>query len=437
MRGPAAAGPGGPGGGLDPALRRALVRTGPLLAGVALLMAGNGMTSTLLGVRAGLEGFSPTVTGLVLSSYYAGFVAGSLVTPRGIHRVGHVRIFAGLASLASAAVLVHAVTPSALTWAALRATTGLCLAGLFVVTETWMNAAATNATRGGLLAAYMTVLSGAMAAGQVLLWLADPGGFRAFVLASVLVSLAVVPVSLTPVATPEVPELEPMSLGRVTAAAPLAVVGAVASGFVVAAVVATTAVYATLTGLGVNRTALLVAAPLALAVGVHLPVGRSSDRVDRRRVIVALGLAGGASAVAAGLVGPGSYATLVGLVAAAGGLAFPLYALSNAHLNDYLPAGSVAAAGARVVLLNGAGAIAGPVAAAVAMEVVGPGALFALVAVAYGFTAGFAIWRIGRRAPAGEDERSTYVAFPTGASTAVARLEPAAPGRGGAPREGS
>lgn len=404
-------------------LTRTLLRAGPLLAGTALLMAGNSLTSTLLGIRAGLEGFGTVATGLILSAYYAGFVAGSLLSPRGIHRVGHVRVFSGLASLASASVLIHVVTPSVVSWFLLRAISGLCLAGLFVVVETWMNATTSNTNRGGLLAAYMTVISASMAAGQVLLWLVDPGGYAAFILASVLVSLAVVPVSLTPIAAPEVPEPTPMSLAEVALTAPLAIVTSLCAGLVVGVVVGTMAVYATLTGLSAERTAALVGLPLLLSVAIHLPVGRLSDRMDRRRVIVALGVMGAVASTAALLVSSDSSA-LLGLVAIAGGVAYPLYSLSNAHLNDYLSSGAVAEAGARIVLINAVGAAVGPLLVAAAMTAAGPGAFFVVVLAAYLVTATYGAWRITRRAPAPEDERSSFVALPHGASTSVATLGP-------------
>jgi MFS family permease len=168
----------------------ALRNAAPLLVGVALLMAGNGLSSTLLGIRGGLVGFSPTVIGVILSGYYVGFVLGSVVTPATIARVGHVRVFAGLASLGSGALLIHLVTPDAPTWFMMRAISGLCIAGLFIVSETWLNGAATNETRGTLLATYMVVVGASVFSGQMLYAASDPAGVGALVLASVLVSMA-------------------------------------------------------------------------------------------------------------------------------------------------------------------------------------------------------------------------------------------------------
>lgn len=403
-------------------LRRSLVDALPLFVAIGLLTAGVGLTSTLLGVRAGLEGFRPTVTGLVLSAYYLGFLAGSLLTPATIRRVGHVRAFAGLASLASAAVLVHIVRPEPLTWMTLRALTGLCLAGLFVVCETWLNGAGSNATRGGLLATYMVMVTGGMAAGQLLFLVADPRGFASFVLASVLVSLAVVPVSLATVSPPVVPDPQPMSLRDLLAVAPLGAAGAAISGFTAAAMAAGGAVYAVTAGLGRGGTAAVLFSALLGSLLLQLPLGRWSDRTDRRFVIVLAGVLGALAAGAAAVVGPDRTTALVALTALGGGMALPLYSLSSAHLNDYLDASKVVAGGSRLLLVNGAGAVAGPVVAATAIGVVGPGALFVLLAGNYVALSLFAAYRMTVRPAVPAEQRSAYVPLPGGTSTAGATL---------------
>lgn len=406
-----------------PTARRTLRDAVPLLAAVGLLMAGNGLTGTLLGVRAGIEGFGATVTGGVLAGYYLGFLGGSLLTPSTISRVGHVRVFAGLASLASAAVLIHVVRPEPFSWFLLRAVSGLCISGLYVVTETWLNGAATNTTRGSLLAAYMVVVTGGLGVGQLLFSVADPGGFAAFVLASVLVSLAVVPVSLATVRPPEVPEPQRLTLRELVAIAPLGPVGASLSGFTGAAMVGAGAIYATEAGLGRAGTSLLIASALVGGLVLQAPLGRWSDATDRRLVIVATGVLGAVAAVAAALIGPDHRLPLVAATLVAGGVAFPLYSLSSAHLNDWLESGRVVAAGAKMVLVNGAGAVAGPIVAAAAIDGAGPGALFVVMAAGYVAVAIYAAWRITRRAAPPEEERATYVPLPAAAAPTIATLQ--------------
>ena len=402
-----------------------LARSLPLLAATALLMAGTGLGSSVLGIRSGTEGFSTVATGIILSGYYGGFLAGSLLIPALIERVGHVRVFAGLASLASAAVLVHVVLIDPLGWWLLRLITGLCMAGLFVVTETWLNATATNRSRGQILAAYMIVVTGGLAVGQLLLNVASPAGFTAFILASVLVSLAVVPVALVTVRAPDVPEPVPLSVREATFAAPLGVVGAAASGFAGAAVVGFGAVYAAAAGLSVGQTSVLLFGALVGAVVLQFPMGAVSDRVDRRAVIAGGAIVAGAASVVATLFDASAhFGALVVVTAFAGGISYPLYSLSSAHLNDYLAAGSVVAAGARLVLLNGSGAVAGPLVAALAIEAFDADGFFYVLAFAYACTGGFALYRMTRRAGVSNEARSVFVALPSGAAPSVATLVP-------------
>lgn len=401
-------------------LRRTLRGALPLFASLGLLMAGNGLTSTLLGFRSALEGFSPAVTGVVLAAYYLGFFLGSLVAPSAIKRVGHIRVFAGLASLASCAVILHVVRADPTTWFLLRALSGLCTSGLYVVTEAWLNGSTTNATRGGLLAGYMVVVTGGLATGQLLFAVADPAGATGFVLGSVLVSLAVVPISLATVFAPSIPDPQPLSYRELISAAPLAPVTAAISGFTGAAMIGAGAIYASAAGLGQIATAALLLSGLAGGLALQMPMGRWSDRTDRRRVIVVAGGAGALAAAGATIWGPDNHAVVVLLSLVAGGIAYPLYSLASAHLNDYLDSGRVVAAGARLILINAMGAVAGPIVGAVSIQAFGPSALFAVLGLNYFAVAAFAAYRIQRRGPAPVEERATYLPVPLGTAPIAA-----------------
>lgn len=405
-------------------LRRTLRGALPLFASLGLLMAGNGLTSTLLGFRAALEGFSPSVTGVVLAGYYLGFFLGSLVAPSAIKRVGHIRVFAGLASLASCAVILHIVRADPATWFLLRALSGLCTSGLYVVTEAWLNGSTSNANRGSLLAGYMVVVTGGLASGQLLFAVADPAGATGFVLGSVLVSLAVVPISLANVFAPDIPDPQPLSFRELIAAAPLAPLTGAVSGFTGAAMIGAGAIYASSAGLSQVATAVLLLSGLAGGLALQMPLGRWSDRTDRRRVIVVAGLAGACAAAGATFWGPDNHMVVVLFSLIAGGIAYPLYSLASAHLNDYLDSGRVVAAGARMILVNAMGAVAGPVLGAVAIEAFGPSALFVVLGISYFVVAAYAAHRIRKRAPAPEEERATYLPVPLGtAPTAAAFVE--------------
>ncbi|MCB0971495.1 MAG: MFS transporter, partial [Acidimicrobiales bacterium] len=361
--------------------------------------------------------------GVVLAGYYVGVVVGSLVAPALIARVGHIRVFAGLASLNSAVVLVHVVRPEPATWFALRAVSGLCLASLYVVCETWLNGVATNRTRGTLLALYMAVVSGSLLAGQLLFTLADPAGFAAFVLASVLVSVAVVPVSLADLHAPVLPEPDPMPVRDLWHTAPLAAVGAVVTGFIGSAVLGGGVVYAAEVGLDRLVTGLFIGAALVGGAALQVPLGSWSDRVDRRLVILVASTAAVVTSGAMAVLDPSHRLVLIGLMTLTGGISYSLYSMANAHLYDYLDDRLVVAGGARMVLVNGVGAIAGPIVGAAAVGLVGPGALFVVVGVAYAVIGVTALARIAIRRPAPSDERAAFAPVPVAVAPTSAAIE--------------
>lgn len=401
--------------GLRPILRDAA----PLLLGLGAFMAGNGLASTLLGARAAIEGFDPAVVGVVLTGFYLGLTLGSLLAPSTIARVGHVRVFAGLASLSSASIVLHLMWPQPVTWFLLRAVSGLCLSGLYVVSETWLNGVATNRTRGTLFAVYMAMTSAALLVGQVLFASIDPAGMMAFLVASVLFSLAVLPVSLASYTAPAAPDPQPMRLREVLDAAPLAPVGAGLAGFVGSAMLGGGVVYASVSGMNTAVTGALIGSAVLGGALLPVPVGPISDRVDRRLVIIVVAAMAAAACVAVALIGPTHRLVVIALTLVAGGSSYPLYSLANAHLNDYLDESSRVAAGARMVLVNGIGAIGGPVIGSALIARVGPGALFVMMAGAYGTIAGFAFLRVFVRAPAPEPERTEFVPVLAGVGPSI------------------
>ena len=224
----------------SPSRRRAAAA---LLLGFGILMVGNGLGGIVVGVRAELEGFDGVVTGLVMAAYFAGFLLGSRLSARLMGR-SDIRVFAALASMASTAALIHAIAIEPVVWVAARFLTGACMAGLYVVAESWLNDIATNATRGRLLASYMIVTMIAMAAGQLLLDTADPTGLTLFVVASVLVSLSLVPISLSTTSAPPVIVPEAMSMQELVGLVPTGVVSIIGSGMTAGAVMGLGAVYA-------------------------------------------------------------------------------------------------------------------------------------------------------------------------------------------------
>ena len=379
-----------------------------LLLGIALIMLGNGLQSTLLGVRATLEGFGTGTTGLVMTGYFLGFLAGSVVVPRLVGNVGHIRVFAAVASLASAATLLHTVFVSPASWFLIRLATGFCFAGLFVVAESWINDAATNRTRGQLLSVYMIMVFGGVGSGQLLLNLADPRGFELFVVVSVLVSFALIPITLSVGRAPAFEAPESIGMRALFRASPLGVAGAFLIGIAHSALFAMGPVFATEIGLPVDRTALFMAVALFGGLILQWPIGWLSDRFDRRRVIVVATWIAAGSSVVAGMSGVDSFAMLIAFTALLGGTSMPLYSLCSAHTNDHLTPRKVVAASATLVLVGGFGLTMGPLLAAALMRFGGPPGLFWLIAVVHGCIGAYGLYRMVRREPVPLDEQRTY-----------------------------
>ena len=379
-----------------------------LLLGIALIMLGNGLQNTLLGVRATLEGFGTGVTGLVMTAYFVGFVAGSTIVPRLLANVGHIRVFAALASLASSAVLVHTVFVTPLTWGLVRIVTGFCFAGLYVVAESWINEAATNKTRGQLLSVYMIMVLGGTGSGQLLMNLSDPRGFELFVLVSVLISAALIPITLSVGRAPPFEAPESIGVRALFRASPLGVAGAFLIGIAHAALYTMGPVFGTEIGLSVERVSLFIAAALFGGLVLQWPIGWLSDRFDRRRVIVAVAWVATGASFAAGTGGVGSYPLLIASTALLGGMSMPLYSLCGAHTNDHLTPPQIVAASATLVLVGGCGLMMGPSLAAALMQFTGPAGIFWLLALVHGCIGAYGLYRMMRCEPVPLDEQRTY-----------------------------
>ena len=379
-----------------------------LLLGIGLIMLGNGLQNTLLGVRATLEGFGTTVTGLVMTAYFVGFVSGSMIVPRLLANVGHVRVFAALASLASGATLVHTVFVTPLSWGLIRIATGFCFAGLYVVAESWINEAATNRTRGQLLSVYMIMVLGGTGGGQLLMNLSDPLSFELFVLVSVLISFALIPITLSVGRAPPFEAPESIGVRALFRASPLGVGGAFLIGIAHSALYAMGPVFATEIGLDVERVALFIAVALFGGLVLQWPIGWLSDRFDRRRVIVAVAWVAATASTVAGVGGIDSYAVLIAATAVLGGMSMPLYSLCGAHTNDHLTPPQIIAASATLVLVGGIGLTMGPLLAAVLMQATGPQGIFWLLTLMHACIGAYGLFRMMRREPVPLDEQRTY-----------------------------
>jgi MFS family permease len=356
-----------------------------LLFAAALLLVGVGLFFSALGLRAGLSAFSTVTTGMVMSAYFAGFVIGTHLCPPLVRRVGHIRAFSLLASVASTTAIVHAMWTDPWLWAALRMLTGICLVGLYMVLESWLNVIAPNAARGRIFATYMAVTLVAMGAGQFLVAVGDVMEFIQLGLVSILLSLALVPVAFTRTPEPKPVQAPKLSLARLYVLSPLGVAAALASGLLNGALYGMGAVFGQRLGLSEGGVAAFMGATIFGGALLQWPIGHLSDKHDRRRVLTYV--CAGAAVLATAAYSLSQFSTTALIVCAFfyGGLVFTVYGLSVALVNDKLAQEEVLAGAGTLLLVHGVGAMLGPTAAGTLMNFFGPGTLllyFILVLVA-------------------------------------------------------
>ena len=380
-----------------------------LLLGMGLLMIGNGMQGTLLGIRGGIEGFSTFEMSIVMSCYFVGFLGGSRMAPGMIRRVGHVRVFAALASLISAVMILYPTFPNIIIWSLGRVLIGFCFSAVYVTAESWLNNAATNENRGQALSLYMIVQTLGIVLAQALLLTADPSGFVLFVIPSVLVSIAVTPILLSISPTPAFDTTKPMSLRELLNFSPLGCVGMFLLGGVFSAQFGMAAVYGAEAGLSVAQISMFVAMFFVGAVILQYPIGWVSDRMDRRTLIVIVSLVGGGGSML-GMVLGHLFPILLVSAFVVGGMSNPLYSLLIAHTNDFLEHEDMAAASGGMVFINGLGAILGPIITGWLMgTALGPGGFYLFTAILFFVLAGYAAYRATQRAAKPVDETGNYV----------------------------
>ncbi len=379
-----------------------------LLFGLGLMMLGNGLQGSLLGLRASLEGFSNTTTGLVMTGYFLGFMFGSTLVPKLLGNVGHVRVFAALISIASASVLLHPVFVAPIPWMAMRLLTGFSYAGLYVVAESWLNDIATNQTRGQLLSVYMVIVLGGLSFGQLLLNVADPKGFELFVLISVLVSMAMVPILLSAGRAPDFNAPDSFSLFKLYQVSPLGLVGMFATGMTQGTVFGMGAVYGYRNGFSVKEISILLTGITLGAIIFQWPIGRLSDRFDRRRIIVATSVLSAVVIFMASLWSHQASPLFIGLMFLYGGISMPLYSLLIAHTNDFLQPRQMVAASASLVLASGLGASLGPITSAALMDTLGPVGFLIFLALIHALVTVFGLYRMLQREAMPLEEQRYY-----------------------------
>ena len=389
---------------------RALVSVAALLLGVAILLTGQGLQGVLLPVRATLESFSTVAIGVIGATYFLGFTAGCWMGPDLIRRAGHVRVFAAMTALASAAPLLHGLWINLWSWGLLRVISGFCFAVLYVVIESWLNERATNENRGQIFSAYILINMTVLAVGQQILLLDDPEKLDLFALASVLVSLAAVPVLMSRAASPHAGEDAPgVDFLALYAISPAGMLGSLTSGLTNGAFWALAAVFAAEQSGDVSLSAWFMTAVVLGGAAGQFPLGWLSDRIDRRYVLASISVAAGVVGLLVHLIMPGL--GKLPLLAAGftwGALAFPVYSISAAHANDRATPETYIMMSSGLLLMYGLGAVIGPIAASAFMAWLSERALFLFAALAHLSLATYVVLRSLRRDPVKPSEHTDF-----------------------------
>ncbi len=396
-----------------------LFRVWALLLGIVLIMLGNGMHFTLIGLRGGIEGFSSAELAIVTSGYFMGFLSGARLAPLMIQRVGHVRVFAALGSFMSAGLISFPLLTEPWAWTVLRMLVGFCMSGIYVSAESWLNNAATNETRGKMLSAYMIAQTLGIIGAQGLLTLGDAGTSGLFIGASILVSISFAPILLSATKMPAVEVARPMPLRELFTGSPLGTVGIFLLGSIYATQSGMGAVFGTQIGLTATQIALFVAMLFAGALVMQYPIGWLSDRIDRRKLILGVSCLGAASCTLGWFAGDSLW-PLMGAAFFAGGVTTPLYALFLAYTNDYLSTEDMPAASGGLIFTFGLGAISGPLIAGWAMQGLAPFAFWLVLGATFVVIAVYTRYRMTQRLAIPVEETESYLSvLPTTSSVAL------------------
>lgn len=368
--------------------------TWSLFVGLGLLLVGAGMFATLIGVRSELNGYTALEIGLISAAYYGGFLGGSRLTLAFLGNVGHIRVYAALASLLAAAIVTAGLVSNPVAWILLRLVAGMCLAGQYVVAESWLNQLVSNHARGRLLSIYSAVSVVTYGAGQLWFTRLDPTALTGFGIAAVLVSLAVTPVALSADAAPPVmARPQRLHLRELWSMVPTGVITSVLVGITHGSFIGLIAVYATRVGLSINQIGLFVTMPTLGGLLLSVPISSVSDRIDRRIVGALAGLVATAGGIGLMWFGP-SHVLGLASVAIVGGMTYPLYSIAGAYTNDWVPSEQLTAAASQLVMLYGAGAFAGPIIGSFVMSVVGDNGYASMTIATHGAIALFLVVRV-------------------------------------------
>ncbi|MFA9420370.1 MAG: MFS transporter [Gammaproteobacteria bacterium] len=380
-----------------------------ILLGIGFMMLANGLQGTLLGLRATIEGFSTFTTGIMMSGYFIGIFIGSFLAPMLVKRVGHIRVFSALASLASISILFHGIYINAVMWMMMRIITGICFAGFYVVTESWLNDRASNETRGKILSIYMVIITLGMGSGQFLLNLAKPEEIDLFILISVIISFGLIPMLLTAKPAPIFEASSKMSVIELYRASPLAVIGNGLTGMAHGTIFGLGAIYASQVLGDVKSISWFMACFLIGSLITLWPIGYLSDRISRRLVMMTISAISIVASIVAIYVSKDGIAFYL-VIVLLGGAAMPMYSICVAYANDRLEPHQIVGASGSLVMVAGIGLSTGPIVVAFFMDFYSVDFYFWGIATVFAMILIFTLIRINSRVGIAVEDQSQLIA---------------------------
>ena len=407
-----------------------------LFTGIGILMIAHGLQGNLMGVRSVIEEFNFLATGTMMSGYYVGYFFGSHLAPKLVSRVGHIRVFAAFASMASLSILIISAYVNPIVWTFARFITGMSIVSCFIVAESWLNDRANNRTRGKLLSLYMFITYIGLAIGMLLLNFDSPENYKPFILVSILLSIALVPILLTKRKAPKFKKISTMKLKDLYKTSPLGVVSSFCTGIIHSVIFTLTAVYAATMNFSIFEISLLLFLITIAGALTQWPIGYLSDLYDRRNIIIITTIT---SAIFCALIFIASVDALQLMYLATewgtsklmffifitiyAGASLSLYPLNLAHTNDFVPKEKFVAAGGGLQLIFGLGAIGGPIACSIFMNKFGPNSFFIFLLIFHVMIGLFGIYRITRRVTK-DNPDSTFTPLPKNITPLGMELDP-------------
>ncbi len=400
-----------------------LQKTWALFFGFALISLAHGLQGTLIGVRSVIEEFTFISAGLIIAGYYIGYLSGALTIPIFLQRVGHIRVFAALASLASIAILLHSVFLHPYSWFFIRIITGVSLSGIYVIMESWLNNKATNETRGKLLSIYMIITFVFVGLGQFLLNLSDPAKVDLFILVSILLSFSLLPILLSNTEQPTISDTKYFTLKEFYILSPLGFISALMIGLAHSALFGFGAVYVSSKGFTLFEISIFMVSISSFGALAQWPIGYISDKIDRRIILIAI------TFIAAGLsifIVISSYLSFILFIILSGifsAMSLPMFSVAVAHVNDFLESNEIISASSTFNILIGVGSIIGPILVSSSMTLVGPNGFFIYLFIVHGTLGLFGLYRMARRVKP-RDLESQYIPLPRNISAAGMEMNP-------------